>query len=313
MSEFDCALSSSVRVIIPMLNASRYLDYLLPALSAQSGLVPDQVLVLDSTSDDDTAVRCRDWGAEVLSIERAEFDHGGTRKRGAAHCAQSEILIFLTQDAIPAQPHALSRLAAVFHAPEVAIAYGRQLPRPEACAIERHARLYNYPPEGEVRTLADTQRLGMKTCFCSNSFAAYRHSALQAVGSFPDRAFFAEDQIMAGRLLKAGHSLAYVANAEVIHSHEYNLRQEFGRYFDVGVFHSRNKWLLQTFGRAESAGFQFVYSEIMYLSKIAPWRIPETLLRTVIKYIGYRLGAKELKLSDSTKARLSMQSYYWKR
>ena len=104
--------------------------------------------------------------------------HGGTRSQGAAHCTESEILIFLTQDAIPAQPCALPRLAAAFDNPEVGIAYGRQLPRAEAGAIESHARLYNYPPQSELRTLADSQRLGLKTCFCSNSFAAYRRSAL---------------------------------------------------------------------------------------------------------------------------------------
>ncbi len=303
----------AARVIIPMLNASGHLEALLPALGAQEGLGPAQVLVIDSASDDDTAARCAAWGAEVLPIQRSEFDHGGTRRMAAQRNPDARLLIFMTQDAIPAGPQALARLAAAFVDPAVGMAYGRQLPRPEARQIERHARLYNYPPASEIRTVADAPRLGIKTCFCSDSFAAYRQTALQEVGSFPREALFAEDQIVAGRMLLAGHALAYVGDAEVTHSHGYTLREEMARYFDVGVFHSRNAWLVQAFGSAEKVGAGFVSSEIRLLLRTTPWRLPEAGLRTMLKYIGYRLGRAERKLSHVAKARLSMQPSYWHR
>lgn len=302
-----------VRIIIPMLNAGRHLDYLLPALSKQVGLIPAQVMVIDSTSDDDTAARCASWGAEVLTIKRAEFNHGGTRRMASLCNPNARVLLFMTQDAIPAGPHAIERLAAAFDNPAISVAYGRQLPRIEAKEIERHARLYNYPAEAETRTLSDAQRLGIKACFCSNSFAAYRQTALQAVGGFPEEAYFAEDQIVAARMLLAGYTLAYIVAAGVIHSHGYKMHHELARYFDVGVFHSRNTWLLEAFGTAEKAGVGFVYSEVRHLLRSAPLRIPEAILRTVFRYAGYQLGRSEKKLSNSVKARFSMQPQYWQR
>ena len=302
-----------VRVIIPTLCAAPHLDRLLPLLAQQSNLERRQVLVVDSASDDDTVSRCREWGAEVLEISRSEFDHGGTRQMAAEHCGESPILIYMTQDAIPAGPNALMRLIEAFSNPNVGIAYGRQLPREEANEIERHARLYNYPKQNETRALKDAPRLGMKTCFCSDSFAAYRHDTLRAVGGFPEKAFFAEDQIVAGKMLIEGYEIAYCGEAEVVHSHGYSMREEMARYFDVGVFHNRNGWLLETYGAAEKAGAGFVSSEIKYLLARAPLRLPEAGLRTLLKYLGYRLGRMEDKLSLEIKAHLSMQGFYWRR
>ena len=114
------------------------------------------------------------------------------------------------------------------------------MPRTVARGIERHARLTNYPPASETRSLEDRARSGVKTVFCSDSFAAYRTAALAAVGGFPEDAFFAEDQLVAGQMLIKGWRIAYRGDAEVIHSHGYTIAEEFRRYFDVGVFH---RWL----------------------------------------------------------------------
>jgi len=304
---------ASIRVIVPTLNAADDLDRLLPALAAQTGLIRDQVLAIDSASTDGTPQRLRAWGAQVIDIARADFDHGATRAMAAAHCADADILIYMTQDAIPADPHTLSNLLAAFEDPHVAVAYGRQLPRPQAGQIERHARLRNYPDRSDRRVLADAPRLGLRTCFTSNSFAAYRHDALRAIGSFARPAFFAEDQIAAARLLIAGHALAYRADAQVIHSHGYGLRAEAARYFDIGVFHARSPWLLDTFGGAEQAGGGFVTSEIAYLLRHAPLRLPEAALRTVLKYASYRLGRAEARLPRPLKAWLSQQPAQWTR
>ncbi|MEP4957730.1 MAG: glycosyltransferase family 2 protein [Erythrobacter sp.] len=302
-----------LRVVIPMLNASAYLPEIFPALAQQEGLSPAQVLVVDSASDDDTVAQCRAWGAEVMRIERAKFNHGGTRQRAAEHCSDADILIYMTQDAIPNGPQAIARLAAAFDDPAVGMAYGRQLPRKQSTAIERHARLINYPAQSQTRTMQDAAALGAKTYFCSDSFAAYRTTTLREIGGFPLDAFFAEDQIVAGKMLMQGHALSYVGDAEVVHSHNYNLREEMARYFDVGVFHNRNEWLLNAFGKAEKAGASFVSSEIKYLLAHAPLRLPEAFVRTCLKYLGYRLGKMEKRLSVGAKTYLSMQPFYWRR
>ena len=300
-----------VSVVIPVLNAESFLPALLPALARQ-GLPLHRYLILDSQSDDCTAQLFRDFGATVVEVERATFNHGGTRQHAVDLRPNAEIIIMLTQDAIPQNEHSLLLLTSAFSDVQVGMAYGRQLPRNGSDPIERHARQFNYPATSEARSFQDRHRLGVKTVFCSNSFAAYRANALRESGGFPLDAFFAEDQLVAAKMLKEGWKLAYCGEAEVVHSHKYSILEEFRRYFDIGVFHGRNDWLLETYGRAEGEGMRFARSELAYLARRQPWHLPSAAARLVAKYAGYRLGKKERFLRNSWKTNLSMQPSYWK-
>ena len=302
---------AGISVVIPILNAASHLGDLLPALARQ-GLRRDQFLVLDSQSTDDSVAAFRAFGATVVEIERRSFNHGGTRQRAVEMRPDAAFVVMLTQDAIPQGDDTIARLLKPFAEPSVGMAYGRQLPRPVARGIERHAGLLNYPAPSEVRGLEDRKRLGVKTVFCSDSFAAYRASALAAVGGFPEDAFFAEDQLVAGRMLIEGWRIAYRGDAEVIHSHGYSLIEEFRRYFDVGVFHGRNRWLIDTFGAAEGEGLRFIRSELAYLARHDPVQLPSAIARTFAKYAGYKIGSREAGISNRWKQRLSMQPFYWR-
>jgi rhamnosyltransferase len=302
-------ISSACTVIIPSLNAAGHWSRFAPSLLA--AIRADQVMVIDSSSDDGTANLAREVGFRVHSISRSEFNHGGTRQLAAELLPKTEFLIFLTQDAILADIDALRALLAPFSDPQVVAVFGRQLPRPEAGSIEAHARLFNYPSQSNIRTLESREVLGFKAIFLSNSFAAYRREALMAVGGFPTNAIFGEDTITAAKFLLAGWKIAYVAEAEVYHSHGYTWRQEFKRYFDIGVLHSREGWLLQEFGQASGEGRRFVVSELSYLWRHCWQLIPSALVRTALKFAGYRLGRLELKLSIKWKRRLSMHAGFW--
>lgn len=304
--------TAAVSVVIPVLNAAPFLTDLLPALARQ-GLPHDRFLVLDSQSRDGSAAMFREFGATVVEVEQADFNHGGTRQRAVEMRPDVDYVVMLTQDAIPQGEDALARLVSAFADPGVGMAYGRQLPRALARGIERHARLFNYPPSSATRAFADRSRLGAKTVFCSDSFAAYRRVALEDAGGFPKDAFFAEDQIVAGRMLMKNWTIAYRGDAEVVHSHDYTILEEFRRYFDVGVFHGRNRWLLDTYGRVEGEGARFARSEIRYLARYDPWHLPSAGLRLVAKYAGYKIGTQEARLSPAWKTRLSMQPFYWRR
>src|SRR5471032_1216918 len=89
-------------LIIPTRNAASYLDRLLPALRMQT-LQPDETLVVDSASSDDTVARFREFGVRVEMIDAKDFNHGGTR-RWASEQVDGDALIVMTQDAIPAEP-----------------------------------------------------------------------------------------------------------------------------------------------------------------------------------------------------------------
>jgi len=297
------------KVIVPTLNAAKDWPSFAPALLGC--LRPEQVLLIDSESTDNTVSLAQNAGFEVCSTSRSEFNHGGTRQKAVEMVPESEIVVFLTQDAVLHDSKALTNLLAPFADPEVAAAYGRQLPRPGARAIEAHARSFNYPAGSEIRTLASRHKLGIRAAFLSNSLSAYRRSALMAVGGFPTNVIFGEDTVVAARMLLAGYKVAYVSEACAYHSHAYSPAQEFRRYFDIGVLHSRESWLLNEFGRAGGAGKHFVLSELHYLLRREPWSIPSALLRTFVKLLGYRLGHMESKLGWQLKRRLSMHPKFW--
>lgn len=281
-------------------------------LTAVQAQVCAHGLVVDSSSSDGTRFDDLPANWQLLCIPAAEFNHGGTRNLALEQVPPgTDVVVFMTQDALLADSGSVSSLLSAFHDPSVACAYGRQLPHADASPVAAHARLFNYPEASRVVSLADKYQLGLKTCFLSNSFAAYRVSDLQAVGGFPCRVILGEDTTVAARVLMTGRKVAYVAEARVYHSHNYTPQQEFRRYFDTGVFHARSPWLRDTFGSASGEGRRFVRSELAYLWRHAAMWIPSALLRTVCKLAGYRIGLLERYLPTGVKRRLSMFNTYW--
>jgi rhamnosyltransferase len=268
-------------------------------------------LVIDSSSSDDTVALARAQGFAVKVIPKSEFNHGGTRQFGVNLLLSMDIIVFLTQDALLAGPDAIEQLLAAFEDEHVGAAYGRQLPHRNAGPIAAHARLFNYPAESQLRSLEDLVRFGIKTVFISNSFAAYRRNALMQVSGFPVDTIMNEDTYVAGRMLLSGWKIAYCADAQVFHSHDYSFVNEFKRYFDIGVFHNHTAWLQQTFGGASGEGLRFVISEMRYLMKRAPWLIPSAVLRTGLKWLGFKLGGLHPGLPRAIRRCFSLHKTYW--
>ena len=300
----------SFLIVIPTLNAGALWADTIASIRSQS-LFPFDVLVVDSGSIDDTVRFSCEAGFKVQHLCAGEFNHGGTRKRVLLENQSYDFIVFMTQDAIVADIYAIKNILLPFEDSMVFAVCGRQLPRINAGVIETHARLFNYPATAFVMAYADRGVSGVRTAFLSNSFAAYRVSALVDICGFPEDVIFGEDMYVAGRLLKVGGKIAYAANTCVYHSHNYTLIQEMQRYFDMGVFHARESWLRKEFGGAEKEGFKFVISELKYLARHAFWRIPEGLLRTALRYMGFRLGLLEKYLPLPIKKRLCMNKGYF--
>jgi len=305
-------LQYKVGLIVPTLNAGSLWESWLKAFEQQTRKA-DYLLVIDSSSNDDTVALARGHGFEVLVIAKSEFNHGGTRQSGVNRLAEADIIVFLTQDALLAKADAIERLLAAFVDERVGAAYGRQLPHRDAGPIAAHARLFNYPAESQLRGMEDRTRFGIKSVFISNSFAAYRRNALMQAGGFPIDTIMNEDTYVAGKMLASGWKIAYCADAQVFHSHDYGFLDEFKRYFDIGVFHTHSAWLQQTFGGASGEGLRFVLSEMRYLINHAPWLIPSAVLRTGLKWLGFKLGAVHRGLPQAMLRRFSLHKTYWLR
>ncbi len=281
---------------------------------------PMQVVVVDSGSTDGSLDLSKQAGFTVLHTKAQDFNHGGTRQwalnQGFLNPEPSpppEFIVFFTQDAILASPNALAELLQAFQDPQVAAAYGRQLPNPEASWLEAHTRSFNYPDTGSTIQLQDKASLGIKACFLSNSFAAFRLQALMAQGGFPAHLPLGEDTFTAAKLLLSGQSLRYQASAAVYHSHNYNGLQDFQRMFDTGVFHAQNPWLLQSFGKAEGEGAKLVRSQWQSLQQQPHFMqgLLQWLSTNALKLLGYKLGLAHQWLPKALVKKFAMNKVFW--
>lgn len=299
-----------VGLIVPTYNGGKVWRRWLEAFDKQEKK-PSKLIVIDSSSDDDTAAISKTYGFEVIIIPREEFDHGGTRQFGVDKLKGKDIILFMTQDAILVEPDAIKNLVSAFDDPMVGAAYGRQRPRKQANAIESHARYFNYPATSLMKSKEDASNLGIKTVFISNSFAAYRRKFFMDVGGFPKHNIFAEDMYVAAKMGLSGAKIAYCANASVFHSHQYSFIHEFRRYFDNGVFHTREPWIQENYGKAGREGLRYLIAELKFLGLKKCYLIPSSIIRNIFKYIGYKLGKKEKYIPISLKKKLSMNTRFW--
>ena len=304
-------MHKTITVIIPTYNAEKYIVSLLESLKKQT--VQFELIIIDSSSTDNTVTKAKAYTDKIIIIPKNEFDHGGTRTK-AAQIASGDILVFLTQDALPYDNQTIEKIIESFEDSTVAASYGRQIPYDNTSFFGKHLRTFNYPQTSHKRVLADKEQYGIKTAFLSDSFAAYRKSILQEIGWFKNGLIMGEDVHVGSKLILANYSLAYCAEAKVYHSHSYSITQELKRYFDIGVFHGKEKWILDAFGKPEGEGGKYVKSEFKYLQKHNAYhRIPEFFIRNGMKYLGYKLGQNYKHLPLSMVKKLSMNHLWWEK
>jgi len=299
----------SISVIIPTLNAEKHIPHLINNLWHQQQ-IPSEILIIDSSSEDNTRAIAEGLKARVIKINRDAFDHGGTRNF-AIKRASGEIIIFLTQDAIPLDRFFIGNLIAPLRDASVPLSYGRQIPRDNADPIEIFTRTFNYPEQSAIKDISQISVFGIKTFFCSNVCSAIRRKEFEEIGGFPENIIMNEDMVLAAKLILKGYKVAYQSSAKVFHSHNYSLKEQFQRYFDIGVSINRNRWILNNI-RAEGEGIKLLKAQTRYLVKQQKWfHVFYSLVQAAVKFSGYRLGLAEISIPKRLKKSFSMHKYFW--
>jgi rhamnosyltransferase len=301
----------SVTVIIPLFNPEPWLPHISRFITANSGI--SFLLIITKSTDDaneDANFPLVSVNTQIMQIPQHEFNHGATREF-ARKIVHSDIVVFLTQDAVPVSPDLIEKLLAPLLVDEcVAVSYGRQIPHDGADILEAYPREFNYAEESQIRSMSDVDKYGVYTFFCSNSCAAWKNAALDEIGGFK-AVLTNEDYFAVADLLQHGYKIAYTPTAVVKHSHKYTLWQEFQRYFDTGYVRAVNPIIQQLVGQAESRGLGFLSGLLSHLWRKKPLWIPYALLQSLVKWLGYRVGFWGKNLPVSIKRRLSQQAYYW--
>ena len=294
-------------VCLPARNAELWLHKCLGPM-LRSSLKP-RILVIDSSSTDRTVEVAKSLGVETVTIPQREFNHGSTRELGRKLLG-TDIVVMITHDAIAQSDSTLEILVKPIMEGRAVAAYGRQLPREGADIFEAFPQEFNYPAESQFRTFEDRHKYGIFTFFFSDNLGAYLNSAVEAIGGFQP-VLTNEDYFAAAKLMQAGGTVAYVAEAVIRHSHDFSLLQQFRRYFDTGYVRAEQPWVSQLVGAAEGRGLGLTMKLFRRLFREQPWMLPYAFLQTAVKWAGYRSGFIFFKAPLGWKRNLSAQRYYW--
>ena len=300
-----------VDVIIPVYHPGKEFSVLLERLTEQTAVIHRIIAMNTEENYWNKELEQKYPLLEVHHLKKSEFDHGGTRA-WAAELSDAEIMVFMTQDAVPADRNLIENLVKAQEKEKmIAAAYARQQPNEMCRLAERYTRSFNYPEKSYVRTQRDLSLYGIKTFFCSNVCAAYKKEIYQELGGFVRKTIFNEDMIYAGKLIQMGYGIAYAADAKVIHSHNYSCMQQFHRNFDLGVSQAEHPEIFAGVP-SEGEGIKLVKKTINYLiQKRKIWLIPGVILQSGCKYAGYLSGKNYRKLPRKMILWCTMNREYW--
>lgn len=309
--------TKTVDVIIPVYHPDDVFKRILMRLGEQTYPIRKIILMNTEKSYWDQAKYQEIPNLEVHHVTKQEFDHGGTRNKGASY-SKADIMVFMTDDALPANRELIHFLVQAFQqtgkeGEKVVAAYARQLPNPDCALTERFTRSFNYSVESKVKTKADLKELGIKTFFSSNVCCAYDRVTFVKAGGFINRTIFNEDMIYAGNAVRyRKEAIAYVAEARVIHSHNYGCLAQLKRNFDLGVSQADHPEVFSGI-QSEREGIRLVKKTCGWLiNEKKPWLIPGLLVKSGFKYLGYLLGKRYRKLPKKLINCLTMNRSYWK-
>ncbi|KAB7668455.1 glycosyltransferase family 2 protein [Bacillus sp. B1-b2] len=297
-----------VSVLIPTYNAGTDIIDLLRAIYNQKLKQQNEleVIIIDSSSTDHTVetVKTKFPKTKVIVIPNKEFDHGGTRN-ALYTLSTGELLLYMTQDAIPADEYLIENLISSFEDEKVMISFARQLPKSDAAPLEVFARNFNYPSVSILKSKEKIKELGIKTFFNSNVCSMYRRSLFTKFKGFREKIILNEDMILASEAILNDYYVYYNAEAKVYHSHNYNLKQQSKRYFDIGMAFQETEHLL-SMASNEKEGIKMVFNQIKYLYKNKKISlIPYSIVESGIKFISYNLGKRHTIFPHHIKQKLS--------
>lgn len=178
--------------------------------------------IVDSGSTDRTLDIISEFPARLFHIKAEDYYPGPVLNDAAAR-ARGQLLVFQNSDSVLQSKHSLAHLVEAFSAPQVQAAFGRQVARPEAEPWVRREYLLNFPERGAAPPWITM----------SMPLAAMRRSAWRE-RPFYRRAWGSEDSEWGHWARRRGWTVRYVPEAVTMHSHNYNLRQLYGRQFIEG-------------------------------------------------------------------------------
>jgi rhamnosyltransferase len=215
----------SLALIIRCFNEEAHIGRLLTGALRQTR-PPDEIVVVDSGSTDDTVAIASQFDVQVVSITPDQFSFGHALNVGIA-ASTAEIAIFASAHVYPVYDNWIEELVAPFADESVALTYGRQQTPPGGRFSEQRLLSQWFPARSARR---------QRHPFCNNANAAIRR-AIWEQRPYDEQLTGLEDLDWAKYAMGSGHSISYVAEAPVVHVHDESFVQVFNRYRREAIAH----------------------------------------------------------------------------
>lgn len=301
-------MNDKISIIVLLKNGAKHLPKILDMLSRQKNVEDLEIVVVDSGSTDGSWKMLNDFklktknikqektsikfsvpSFKLIKIKPSEFGHGKTRNFAVKN-TNGELVVFLTQDAVPQNNNWLSNLIEPFkNDPQIAGVFGRQIPRQKTNLCEKYFYSISYPEIKRVMTKNDADSFSNRNIFFSNVNGVARKEFLIKY-PFREDLVMSEDQFWGREMLNNGYKIIYEPRAEVIHSHNYNLKQLFRRYFLSG--YSQRQMGLK--GDFLKKGTGTVIGLLRYIIKTNILMLPYTVLYSLIKGGAFVMGRNKI-------------------
>ena len=228
-----------IDIICPLYNAEKYITNLDVSLRRQKQVEINEIFYILTEGNDNSESILKKINANYDIIKKEEFSHSLVREKKAF---QSDIVVFITQDIIIERDDWLFYLTKDIINGKVDACFSRQICNNET--IEKYTRESNYPKESRIVSEEDIPRLGLNTFFFSDASSAIKRETFVTLNGYDGKdLIISEDMYIAYKLITNGYKIKYCADSEVIHSHEFTLRQYYKRYKDTGKFFKENSYL----------------------------------------------------------------------
>lgn len=284
----------SVSIVLLTYNGMPVVENCLRMISRQDISTKIEIVHVDSGSVDGTLDVTRAYSLRTHHIQKGEFHHSRTRNYAAA-LAHNDIVVFLSQDAVPTNPEWLSNLIAPFSDPAVGGVYGRQVPAEGVGPVRRCAMAHLYSGQREVRDPTNVQQIDFSMLRFSNANSAIRRLLLNRL-RFDERALVCEDHGMCRDILSAGYKVCYEPAAIVTHGHERTLYSEFQWAVDNGISLTR-MGILGNKGATKSElryGLICLAKQLEYLTSNQEYHhVITSLSINAIRWLGTQIGKRE--------------------
>jgi glycosyltransferase involved in cell wall biosynthesis len=231
---------ATVSIIIRALNEAAHLPALFEGIAAQTRQ-PEQVVLVDSGSTDESVAISQAAGADIVHIAPKDFSFGRALNVGCAE-ATGDVLVFVSAHVYPVDELWLERMIAPFeNHDDVSLVYGRQTGDEDLTAFSEMEIMRRWFP--------DKSDPDQDHPFCNNANCAVRASVWRDL-PYDELLTGLEDMAWAKRAQELGHRLWYEAGASIVHLHDEPVSKTVNRYRREAIAHKR------IFGHQKMSAFE---------------------------------------------------------